>query len=109
MAFDEQGQADTRERKVRICTRAYRLLTEEAGFPPEDIIFDPNILAVATGIEEHNNYASISSRRRGWIKETCRTPRSPAASPTCRSRSAATIPCARRCTRCSSTTRSPPA
>ena len=56
MAFDEQGQADTEARKVEICTRAYRLLTEEVGFPPEDIVFDPNIFAVATGIEEHNNY-----------------------------------------------------
>ena len=56
MAFDEQGQADTFERKVAICTRAYKLLTEKAGFPPEDIIFDPNIFAVATGIEEHNGY-----------------------------------------------------
>ncbi|MBM4121671.1 MAG: methionine synthase [Nitrospira sp.] len=57
MAFDEAGQADTLERKVEICTRAYRLLTEEVGFQPQDIIFDPNILTVATGIEEHNNYA----------------------------------------------------
>ena len=57
MAFDETGQADTKERKVEICTRAYRLLVEEVGFPPEDIIFDPNIFAIATGIEEHNNYA----------------------------------------------------
>jgi 5-methyltetrahydrofolate--homocysteine methyltransferase len=57
MAFDEQGQADTKARKVEICTRAYKLLTEEIGFPPEDIIFDPNIFAIATGIEEHNNYA----------------------------------------------------
>ncbi len=57
MAFDEQGQAASCAEKVRICTRAYRLLTEKAGFPPEDIIFDPNILTVATGIEEHNNYA----------------------------------------------------
>jgi 5-methyltetrahydrofolate--homocysteine methyltransferase len=56
MAFDETGQADTYERKVEICTRAYKLLTEQAGFPPEDIIFDPNVFAVATGIEEHNNY-----------------------------------------------------
>ena len=56
MAFDETGQADTHERKVEICSRAYKLLTEEAGFPAEDIIFDPNIFAVATGIEEHNNY-----------------------------------------------------
>ncbi|WP_031372359.1 methionine synthase [Lysobacter antibioticus] len=57
MAFDEVGQADTIDRKVEICSRAYKLLTERIGFPPEDIIFDPNVFAVATGIEEHNNYA----------------------------------------------------
>ncbi|MFK3877346.1 methionine synthase [Pantoea agglomerans] len=57
MAFDEVGQADTRARKIEICRRAYRILTEQIGFPPEDIIFDPNIFAVATGIDEHNNYA----------------------------------------------------
>jgi 5-methyltetrahydrofolate--homocysteine methyltransferase len=57
MAFDEAGQADTCDRKVEICTRAYKLLTEEVGMPPEDIIFDPNIFAIATGIDEHNNYA----------------------------------------------------
>ncbi len=57
MAFDEVGQADTADRKVEICRRAYRILTEQVGFPPEDIIFDPNIFAVATGIEEHDNYA----------------------------------------------------
>ncbi|WP_430624032.1 methionine synthase [Pantoea agglomerans] len=57
MAFDEAGQADTRARKIEICRRAYRILTEQVGFPPEDIIFDPNIFAVATGIDEHNNYA----------------------------------------------------
>ena len=56
MAFDEQGQADTLERKIAICARAYDILTEQVGFPPEDIIFDPNIFAVATGIEEHNGY-----------------------------------------------------
>jgi 5-methyltetrahydrofolate--homocysteine methyltransferase len=56
MAFDEQGQADTQSRKVEICTRAYRILVDEIGFPPEDIIFDPNIFAIATGIEEHDNY-----------------------------------------------------
>ena len=69
MAFDEQGQADTVERKVSICERAYKLLTEQVGFPPEDIIFDPNIFAVATGIEEHNGYglAYIEATRR--IKE----------------------------------------
>src|SRR5579863_3934510 len=66
MAFDEQGQADTFERKVSICTRAYKLLTEKADFPPEDIVFDPNIFAVATGIEEHNGYgpAFIEATRR---------------------------------------------
>ncbi|KAB8195016.1 methionine synthase [Lysobacter maris] len=57
MAFDEQGQADTVERKIEICSRAYRLLTAEVGFPPEDIIFDPNVFAIATGIEEHDDYA----------------------------------------------------
>ena len=69
MAFDEEGQADTVERKVAICERAYKLLTETVGFPPEDIIFDPNIFAVATGIEEHNGYgiAYIEATRR--IKE----------------------------------------
>ncbi|MBS0238518.1 MAG: methionine synthase [Proteobacteria bacterium] len=69
MAFDEEGQADTIERKVAICERAYKLLTEKVGFPPEDIIFDPNIFAVATGIEEHNGYgiAFIEAARR--IKE----------------------------------------
>ena len=66
MAFDEQGQADTLERKAEICARAYKLLTEQAGFPPEDIVFDPNIFAVATGIEEHNGYgvAFIEAARR---------------------------------------------
>ena len=57
MAFDEQGQADTKARKIEICTRAYRILVDQIGFPPEDIIFDPNIFAIATGIDEHNNYA----------------------------------------------------
>ena len=57
MAFDEKGQADTQARKIEICSRAYQVLTEKVGFPPEDIIFDPNIFAVATGIDEHNNYA----------------------------------------------------
>ena len=70
MAFDEQGQAATTSDKVRICTRAYRLLVEQIGFPPEDIIFDPNILTVATGIEEHNNYAVDFFEATRWIKET---------------------------------------
>jgi cobalamin-dependent methionine synthase I len=70
MAFDEQGQAATRDDKVRICTRAYRLLTEKIGFPPEDIVFDPNILTVATGIEEHNNYAVDFFEATRIIKQT---------------------------------------
>jgi 5-methyltetrahydrofolate--homocysteine methyltransferase len=70
MAFDEQGQAATRDEKVRICTRAYQLLTEKAGFPAEDIIFDPNILTVATGIEEHNNYAVDFFEATAIIKRT---------------------------------------
>ena len=71
MAFDETGQADTYERKVEICRRAYRLLTEEVGFPSEDIIFDPNIFAVATGIEEHNEYAKAFIEACKEIKATC--------------------------------------
>ena len=70
MAFDEKGQADTYERKVEICERAYRILVDEVGFPPEDIIFDPNIFAIATGIEEHNNYAVDFINATRWIKAT---------------------------------------
>jgi 5-methyltetrahydrofolate--homocysteine methyltransferase len=70
MAFDEQGQADTVDRKVEICARAYRILTEEVGFPPEDIIFDPNVLTVATGIEEHNDYAVAFIEATRRIKAT---------------------------------------
>ena len=70
MAFDEQGQAATVDRKVNICTRAYRLLTEQAGFPPEDIIFDPNIFAIATGIPEHNDYAVAYIEAARRIKAT---------------------------------------
>ncbi|NNM29468.1 MAG: dihydropteroate synthase, partial [Akkermansiaceae bacterium] len=69
MAFDEKGQAATYEDKIRICRRAYDILTKEVGFPPEDIIFDPNILTVATGIEEHNNYALDFINATKWIKE----------------------------------------
>lgn len=69
MAFDEQGQADTYERKIEVCERAYKLLTEKLKFPPQDIIFDPNILAVATGIEAHNSYAIDFIRATQWIKE----------------------------------------
>ncbi|HJQ02326.1 MAG TPA: methionine synthase [Jatrophihabitans sp.] len=71
MAFDEQGQADTAERKVAICGRAYDLLTEQAGFPAEDIIFDPNVLAVGTGIEEHNGYAKAFLDALPLIKQRC--------------------------------------
>src|SRR5256884_9348714 len=69
MAFDEQGQADTFARKTEICTRAYRILVDEVGFAPEDIIFDPNIFAIATGIEEHNNYAVDFIDATRWIKQ----------------------------------------
>ena len=69
MAFDEKGQADTFERKIEICKRAYDLLVEQIGFPAEDIIFDPNIFAIATGIEEHNNYAVDFINATRWIKE----------------------------------------
>lgn len=69
MAFDEKGQADTFERKIEVCSRAYRILTEQVGFNPYDIIFDPNVLAVATGIEEHNNYAVDFIKATGWIKQ----------------------------------------
>ena len=69
MAFDEEGQADTFERKTQICARAYKLLTEKAGIPPQDIIFDPNIFAVATGIAEHNGYGKAFIEATAWIKE----------------------------------------
>jgi 5-methyltetrahydrofolate--homocysteine methyltransferase len=68
MAFDEQGQADTYQRKIHICERAYRILVDEVGFPAEDIIFDPNIFAIATGIDEHNNYAVDFIEATRWIK-----------------------------------------
>ncbi len=69
MAFDEQGQADNYDRRVEICTRSYRILVDEIGFPPQDIIFDPNILTVATGLEEHNNYAVDFIEATRWIKQ----------------------------------------
>ena len=69
MAFDEQGQADTFQRKIQICERAYRILVDEVDFPPEDIIFDPNIFAIATGIEEHDNYAVDFIEATRWIKQ----------------------------------------
>ncbi len=69
MLFDEKGQADTYERKIEVAERSYNLLIEKAGFPPEDIIFDPNVLAVATGIDEHNNYALNYIKATSWIKQ----------------------------------------
>ena len=69
MAFDESGQADTYERKIEICERSYRVLVDNVGYPPEDIIFDPNIFAIATGIEEHDNYAVDFIEATGWIKK----------------------------------------
>jgi len=69
MAFDEKGQADSYERRIEICERAYKILTEEIGFPPQEIIFDPNILTVATGMDEHNNYAVDYIKTTKWIKE----------------------------------------
>ncbi|MFN0255338.1 methionine synthase [Pedobacter ureilyticus] len=69
MAFDEQGQADNYDRRVEICSRSYRILVDEIGFPPQDIIFDPNILTVATGLEEHNNYAVDFIEATRWIKQ----------------------------------------
>jgi 5-methyltetrahydrofolate--homocysteine methyltransferase len=69
MAFDEKGQADTFERKIGICQRSYRLLVDTVGFPPEDIVFDPNVFAIATGIEEHNNYAVDFIEATRWIKQ----------------------------------------
>ena len=69
MAFDETGQADTYQRKIEICKRAYDILTEKVGFPPEDIIFDPNIFAIATGLEEHNNYGVDFIEATRWIRQ----------------------------------------
>ncbi len=108
MAFDEQGQADTLARKTEICARAYRLLTEEVGFPAEDIIFDPNVFAIATGIEEHDRYALDFIAATRWIRENLPHATSRAGSPTSRSRFAATTRPARRSTPCSSITRSAP-
>src|SRR6516162_4803523 len=69
MGFDEQGQADTLERKTAIARRAYDILTKQIGFPPQDIIFDPNIFAIATGIEEHNNYGLAFIEAARWIRQ----------------------------------------
>ncbi len=109
MAFDEQGQADTFARKAEICQRAYRLLVDDIDFPAEDIIFDPNIFAIATGIEEHNNYAVDFIEATRWIREHLPTPWCPAACPTFPSPSVATTRYARRSTRSFSTMPSVPA
>ena len=69
MAFDEKGQADTYERKIEVCERAYRLLVDKIGFNPHEIIFDRTVLAVATGMDEHNNYAVDFIRATGWIRK----------------------------------------
>ena len=106
MAFDESGQADTKERKVEICTRCYRILVDQVGFPPEDIIFDPNIFAVATGIEEHNNYGLDFIEATRLIKQTlplCQGERRRLAM--CPSLSAATNRCGKRSIPLSSITR----
>jgi 5-methyltetrahydrofolate--homocysteine methyltransferase len=81
MAFDEKGQADTYQRKTEICRRSYQILVDEIGFPPEDIIFDPNIFAIATGIEEHDNYAVDFINATRWIKEIYRAQKLVAAFP----------------------------
>ena len=104
MAFDEQGQADTVERKVAIAHRAYDLLTEQVGFAPEDIIFDPNIFAIGTGIEEHADYAVAYIEATRRIKAELPGVLVSGGVATSRSRSAATTRCARRSTRCSCTT-----
>ncbi len=108
MAFDEDGQADTASAQGEICERAYDFLIDEVGFPPEDIIFDPNIFAVATGIEEHNNYAWTSSRPRGASSRPCPARRCRAACPTCLLHFRGNEPVRRAMHACSSTTPSPP-
>ena len=99
MAFDEQGQADTLARRVEICTRAYNLLVKEVGFPPEDIIFDPNIFAIATGLEEHNNYAIDYIDAVEGIRKALPHAKVSGGVSNMSFSFAATSPCARRCTR----------
>ena len=108
MAFDEQGQADSFERKVGICKRAYDILVEQAGFPPEDIIFDPNIFAIATGIEEHNNYAVDFIEATRWIRQHLPHAKVSGGVSNCRFSFRGNDPCARRSTRYSSITPSRP-
>ena len=95
MAFDEAGQADTFARKTEICKRAYDILVGQLNFPPEDIIFDADIFAIATGLEEHRQLRRRFHRGDALDPQNLATPISPAASPTCRSRSAATSRCPR--------------
>jgi 5-methyltetrahydrofolate--homocysteine methyltransferase len=109
MAFDEKGQADTLERRTEVCQRAYDLLTQRVGFPPEDIVFDPNIFAIATGLEEHARYGIDYLEAVRWIRAHLPHAKVSGAYRTCPSRSAATTRCARRCTRRSSITPSAPA
>ena len=90
MAFDEVGQADTEDRKVEICSRAYDILVNQVGFPPEDIIFDPNIFAIGTGIEEHNNYGVDSSMRQVALNAPYHTRKSRAGCRMCLSHSVVT-------------------
>ena len=109
MAFDEKGQADTYERRIEVARRAYDLLVDDVGFPPEDIVFDPNVFAIATGIDEHANYAVDFIRATRWIRENLPHAKvSGGISNVSASASAATTRCARRSTRCSCTTRSAP-
>lgn len=98
MAFDEEGQATTYQRKIDICQRAYDLLTTQAGFTPENIIFDVNILAIGTGIEEHNNYAVDYIEAVRWIKQNLKGCRTTVVSPTCHSRSGEITRCGKPCT-----------
>ncbi len=106
MAFDERGQADSYERRVEICSRAYKILVEEVGFPAEDIIFDPNVLTVATGLEEHVNYAVDFIEATRWIKQNLPYARVSGGISNISFLSAGTIRCAKRCTRCFFITRS---
>jgi len=109
MAFDETGQADTYARKTEICARAYKLLTETVGFPAEDIIFDPNIFAIATGIEEHASYAVDFIEATRWIRQNLPHAHVSGGVSNVSFSFAATTRCARRSTPPSSITRSRPA
>jgi 5-methyltetrahydrofolate--homocysteine methyltransferase len=103
MAFDENGQADSYERRIEICKRSYDILVHQVGVRPQDIIFDPNVLTVATGIDEHNNYALDFIKATGWIKSNLPYAKGAEASATFHSHSGAMILSAKPCTRYSST------